>query len=234
MTLLRTASAQQLVNIDTYAPGGVYASGAAVLGAGGDQWNELTTGPNGTTTNLVDSTGSPTTLSITVSGAGGRYNRPSGQFGFPTSDATVALLGDYFSQGNGASITVTLAGLDTSAAYHLAVYGAGLDTGNAGLYSGGVSGLIDGSTRLYYSLGHNYLDFPVVVPAADGTLTYAIAPPVSGGGAIFGGLQIQTVPTSVVAPTITAPPASQTVRSGQPALLSFSVDSGSLPFTTQW
>ncbi len=97
-------------------------TGAAVLGAPGDQWNGIDVS-GGTDISLVYADGSAAPVKMTFT-AGGGYDANS--FGGSTPFAGTpydALMEDYLFNG-GIAQTITLLGLATNAAYNLVLYSA--------------------------------------------------------------------------------------------------------------
>ncbi len=109
-----------LIDVD-YSPGnGPAQSGAAVLGASGDVWNNLSN--SGTNVVLNDSTGTPTSATLTWAMNFGALDTG----GSPMDAGTTNLMEDY---GGFNGTTITIAGLSPATKYQLVLYGAGDQTG---------------------------------------------------------------------------------------------------------
>ena len=137
MSTMATCALAALIDVD-FSPGGSPAqSGAAVLGTAGDVWNNFTAG-SGTAAVLNDTTGTPTTATLTFTENFGGNNTA----GSPMDAATTNLMQDY---GGFNGTTIAIAGLSPSTSYTLALYGAGDqaagDQGTKFTLPGGVIGM---------------------------------------------------------------------------------------------
>ena len=104
-------------------------SGAAVLGAAGDQWNGINaTNGSGIALNYAD--GSASTVKMTFTSGGGYDVNTFGSTPFASTSYN-ALMQDFLFTKNGATKTITLSGLATNSIYNLVLYNAA-DNGAAG------------------------------------------------------------------------------------------------------
>jgi len=230
-----SAFAQQLINVDYLdnAAGrgpsagtlAVY-NGQGVLGGPSDTYWNAYTDTNTSLSGLLDSTGVATTVAITLAG-GSPWSDMSGG----NDPATTYLLADYYF---GATITVTLTGLDPNATYEVVAYSAGDQTGQGGIFAGALTGSSSASTRSSLVQNGNYVEDVPVGPNSAGTITFSVLPYGTQGSAYFDGLQIQKLVPNLYAPIVTNAPASQVVRQGRSVTFSVGVDSGSEVPYYQW
>lgn len=192
-----------LFNVDINSGGSPTRTGASVLGQAGDLWNGINTGA---ASGLLDYSGAPSALVLTLAGAG-FWSTTGG--GTPTTDT---LMEDY---AHGGELGVSVSGLHTNAVYTVVVYSGGDQVGQGGTFSGGLSGAASGEYRDPLAQGINYLAFTNVIAAADGRLNFQIRQgPLLVGPGILNGLQIQRQDISAAAPMIAMQPVSVTNYSG--------------------
>lgn len=175
-------------------------SGAAVLGAAGDQWNGIDGGGgSGIALNYADGTASPVTMSFT---AGGGYNvyDYSGATPF-TGTAWNALMETYLYNG-GVPQTISLSGLIPNSIYNLVVYNAANSSAAGRTTYFTVNGNIQSSTWTGTNnslvAGVDYLEFPAALSDGSGNLVITY----TGSGTAEGdidGFQIQPSPLTVSA-----------------------------------
>lgn len=176
--------AKQLVNFGMMTS----QTGAAVMGMVPDYWNTFAAG-NVTVTNVLDSTGDATGLSLTMAGVsgGGRFGAGS----LPTTLETAGLLEGYDYVQDG-TMTITLKGLDPKTTYDLVVYTAGNQPGQSAAISGAVQATTTLVSRNAFVEGDNYARNREAVADAGGALMVQIAnDPVQGPYGTFNGLQIR-------------------------------------------
>jgi hypothetical protein len=209
--ILTVLPATELINGDI-GPGALQ-TGAAILGASGDVWNNLT-GP-GTFSTVVDSASNTLSgVSVTVTG-GNAFNSGNA----PAMDAaTVNLMQDFVYQGpGGPAIPVTISGLGlyTNSAFTLVVYAAGDGTSQAqtiNLTSGATGGntantlaTTSATRKLSDGIGVAYNVFTGTL--TNGTLTFAVS-----GASYHGPNGFQLLLSPNVPPVITNNPAASTTN----------------------
>ena len=170
-------------------------TGAAVLGAPGDQWNGIDVS-GGTDISLVYADGSAAPVKMTFT-AGGGYDANS--FGGSTPFAGTpydALMEDYLFNG-GIAQTITLLGLATNAAYNLVLYSAANSSAAGRTTYFAVNGCSRSCTWNGASstlmAGVDYVNFPTALSDGSGNLVIAY----TGDGTAEGdlnGFQIQAAP----------------------------------------
>jgi aryl-phospho-beta-D-glucosidase BglC (GH1 family) len=175
-------------------------SGAAVLGAAGDQWNGIDVS-SGSGIPLIDVNGNISSVTMTFTSGGG-YDVNS--FGGSTPFAGTpydALMEDYLYSGT-TSQTIILSGLATNAAYQLVLYSAA-NSAAAGrttyftINSNTVSSVWNGSSSTLIS-GVDYAEFTSAFSDGSGNLAITYA----GSGSVEGdidGFQIQAAPPVLLA-----------------------------------
>jgi hypothetical protein len=174
-------------------------SGAAVLGAAGDQWNGINVS-TGTNISLFysDGTASPVTMTFTSDG-GYDAHAYSGSTPF-NGTPYAALMEDYLFNG-GVAQTVTLSGLPTNSVFDVVLYNAA-DTAGAGrktffTVNSTTQGSTWNGTSSTLIAGVDYVVFPSALSDGSGNLIITY----TGNGTAEGdidGFQIQ-----LVAPTVT-------------------------------
>ena len=203
LALAWAAPAQaMLINYDIY---GSTPSGAGVVGSAGDVWNQPDTGGSGwkatkswNVANLVDSTGTATgaSLSVTQGGSGNNDGAVVSNNHYPTANGKPfdASLGD----GGGPSATelfaFTVSGLSTSNPYDVYVffgYDATWPTFPATVNGGATQSASYSSRSTDPTQGQDYLLFTGVT-ATGGQI--AIEYPKRDSNAGMSGFQIQEVP----------------------------------------
>ena len=108
----------ELINIQFQSSGFAFSGPAADPLLGGT-WNQLTTGGNGTSGLLANSTGGTTAASVTWTG-GGIWNRPNG-FGSPAAGSSALMTSYLYNVGTG-SQTITFDNLQHDTTYKLYIY----------------------------------------------------------------------------------------------------------------
>jgi Big-like domain-containing protein/NHL repeat-containing protein len=181
-------------------------SGAAVLGAAGDQWNGINTNTaSGTGISLIYANGNASPVKMTFTSDGGYDVKNNSSHPTPFASTPYdALMEDYLYTMSGAK-TITLSGLATNASYNLVLYNA-VDDGAAGrITSFTVNGNTQSSTWNGTSstliAGIDYVQFTSAKSDSSGNLAITY----TGSGSLEGdvnGLQIQGQPPVV---TITSP-----------------------------
>ena len=196
----------QLIDVnfrnDSYggSAGGPTMSGAAVLGAAGDQWNGITVN-TGTGIPLIYANGSNSPVTMTFTSQGG-YN--ANDYGGSTPFAGTPyddLMQNYLFTMEGVQQTITLSGLSPNSYYDLVLYNAGDDASAGRVTYFTVNNFIQASTWNATSsvliAGVDYLDFTSALSDGSGNLVITW----SGNGSAEGdinGFQIQ--PYSPVPP----------------------------------
>ncbi len=225
-----TVNTALLINGDI-GPGALQ-SGAAILGAVGDIWNNLT-GPGTFSTVVNSGNGNLSGVSVTVDSGSTAFNTTS-----PTVDAgTAALMSDFvYRAPGGAAVPVTISGLGAyvNQPFTLVVY-AGMDPGQActenitaGATGGNTASTLNTTSatrKLSDGIGVAYNTFTGTL--TNGTLTFTVS-----GTSYHGpnGFQLQI---QLPNPGIATQPVSQTDPTG--ATVAFSVvSSGNSPFGYQW
>jgi endoglucanase len=170
-------------------------SGAAVLGAAGDEWNGIDVS-SGSGISLVNADGSSSEVIMTFTSGGG-YDANS--YGNSTSFAGTpydALMEDYL-YNNGVAQTITLSGLAANSVYNLILYSAA-DMNAAGrttfftVNGNTQSSVWDGASSTLIA-GVDYVDFTSALSDGSGNLVITY----TGSGSTEGdidGFQIQAVP----------------------------------------
>jgi len=211
---------------------GALQTGAAILGAAGDIWNNLT-GP-GTFSTVVNSGNSTLSgISVTVDSGSTAFNTAS-----PTVDpATAALMSDFvYRAPGGAAVPVTISGLGAyvNQPFTLVVY-AGMDPGqpcteniSTGATGGNTTSTLNTTSatrKLSDGIGVAYNTFTGTL--TNGTLTFTVS-----GTSYHGpnGFQLQI---QFPNPGIATQPVSQAVPTGSTVAFSV-VPSGNSPFGYQW
>jgi hypothetical protein len=170
-------------------------SGAAVLGATGDQWNNIDVN-TGTGIPLVYANGSNSTATITFTSGGG-YDVKAFSGSTPFAGTPYdALMEDYLYNG-GISRTITLSNLAANSTYNLVLYDAA-DVPAAGrttyfMVNGKTqTNTWNGSSSTLIA-GIDYVEFPLALSDASGNMVITW----TGNGSLEGdinGFQIQFVP----------------------------------------
>ena len=175
-------------------------SGAAVLGAAGDQWNGIS-GSSGTGIALHYASGSasPVTMSFT---AGGGYNVYDYSGSTPFTGTPWNALMETYLYNNAVPQTISLSGLVPNSIYKLVVYNAANSgaTGRTTYFT--VNGTTQGSTWTGTNntlvAGADYLEFSTAISDGSGNLVITY----TGNGTAEGdvdGFQIQPSPFSISA-----------------------------------
>jgi hypothetical protein len=196
----------QLINVDfngnsvgvDYGGGGVATgptmTGAAVLGAAGDQWNGIAdsayafsaypNGINSTALPLMNSAGINTSVTMTILTDGGSYDANEPNWGntsaFTTAGSPYSNLMQDLIYANHSG-TITLSGLAASATYNLVLYNAGdqnVPGGRASAFT--VNGVTqtsvwDGVTPTL-TAGLSYVQFASAMSDGSGNLVIAFGP----------------------------------------------------------
>jgi endoglucanase len=199
----------QLINVDFAQNNGVgwggggpnpspTMSGAAVLGAAGDQWNGIDIN-SGSGIPLIYANGSPSGVNMTFASGGG-YNVNSFGGSTPFASTPYDDLMENYLYTSGISGTITLSGLATNACYQLVLYNAA-HTGAAGrttfftVNGNSLSSTWNAaSSTLIPEV--DYVDFLPVLSDRSGNLTITY----SGNGTAEGdvnGFQIQAAPLTI-------------------------------------
>jgi len=174
-------AAQGLVNVDVN--NGFTFSGAGVLGSTGDIWNEINSG--GLKQFLADSTGSPSAVSLNITGVGSIFSDTGGSD--PANNpATVGLLADYLYVNN-STLTFQLTGLAPNSSYNLVSYAAGDSVNQNVTFSGAITTTMGPISRGAFVLGANYGQNTSAVSDASGSITFSTS---ASGFQGFNGLQI--------------------------------------------
>jgi endoglucanase len=172
-------------------------SGAAVLGAAGDQWNGIN-GANGSGIPLIYANGSnsPVTMAFT---SGGGYNAYDYGGSTPFTGTSYNALMETYLYNDGVPQTITLSGLQANSIYNLVVYNAANSSATGRTTYFAVNGNTLGSTWNGSSntliAGVDFLDFPTALSSSTGSLVITY----TGNGSAEGdidGFQIET--TSLV------------------------------------
>ena len=173
-------------------------SGAAVLGAAGDQWNGISTS-SGSGIPLIYANGSNSTVTMTfTSGGGFNVNDYGGSTPF-ASTLYNALMENYL-YNNGTLQTIMLSGLAASSAYNLVLYNAA-NTAAAGrttyftVNGHAQSSTWNGSSSTLIA-GVDYVEFASALSDGSGNLatTYTGAGTAEGD---INGFQIQAAPLTI-------------------------------------
>jgi alpha-tubulin suppressor-like RCC1 family protein len=215
LALLSVGTVQaQLINVDfnnnSYGAGhggpnpGPTMSGAAVLGAPGDQWNGINVN-SGTGIPLIYANGSNSPVTMTFTSGGG-YDANS--FGGSTPFTTTpydALMEDYLFTKGGAQQTITLSGFAANSKFNLVLYNAA-DVPAAGrttyftVNGNTQSSTWNGSSSTLIA-GVDYVEFTPAMSDGSGNLVITW----TGNGSAEGdinGFQIQSVPPVPTLPVI--------------------------------
>jgi len=175
-------------------------SGAAVLGAAGDQWNGIG-GSSGTGIALKYANGSsaPVNLSFT---AGGGFNVYDYSGSTPFTGTPWNALMETYLYNSGVPQTISLSGLVPNSIYNLVVYNAANSSATGRTTYFTVNGSTQGSawtgTNNTLAAGVDYLEFPTAWSDGSGNLVITY----TGNGTAEGdidGFQIQASPLSVSA-----------------------------------
>jgi hypothetical protein len=175
-------------------------SGAALLGAAGDQWNGISVN-SGTGIPLINADGSASTVTMTFTSGGG-YDVNS--FGGSTPFASTpydALMEDYlFNENIGEVIpqTITLSGLAANSIYNLVLYNAAdvPGTGRTTFFTingNTQSSTWDGASSTFIA-GIDYVEFPSALSDASGNLVITY----TGEGALEGDINGFQISAAVV------------------------------------
>ena len=173
-------------------------SGAAVLGAAGDQWNGISTG-SGSGIPLIYANGSNSTVTMTFTSGGG-YNVNDYGGSTPFASTLYNALMENYLYNNGTIQTITLSGLAANSAYALVLYNAA-NTAAAGrttyfTVNGNTrSSTWNGSSSTLIA-GVDYVEFASALSDGSGNLaiTYTGAGTAEGD---INGFQIQAAPFTV-------------------------------------
>lgn len=169
--LMSTQVHASLVNVDFNAGQEVTYLGAAVVGSAGDTWNGIDGGTLGSPTtvssvSLVDSAGTSTSLTLSVTGTQGAYDSTSAGC-LMSSSSFASLMCDYIYRGQGATATVTLAGLTPGAAFDLILYSMANSPGRVTNFTlDGVTQVVTAADGSSFVLGVNYTEFTGIVDAS--------------------------------------------------------------------
>lgn len=175
-------------------------SGAAVLGAAGDQWNGISTG-SGSGISLISANGSNSSVTMTFTSGGG-YNVNDYGGSTPFASTLYNALMENYLYNNGTLQTITLSGLAASSTYNLVLYNAA-NTAAAGrttyfTVNGNIrSSTWNGSSSTFIA-GVDYVEFASALSDGSGNLaiTYTGAGTAEGD---INGFQIQAAPFTVSA-----------------------------------
>ncbi|HUD47645.1 MAG TPA: hypothetical protein VMR33_12490 [Candidatus Baltobacteraceae bacterium] len=186
-----------------YSPPGGTASGAAVVGTANDQWNGID-GDNGfgSVSSLINTSGSPTGVTLTYNTAGGAAVTSLAQ----NTQPTPSMMNDYLFNNAGGAITVSVGNL-AAGTYDLYVYLASNDanSGNrsATVNANGISLPATGNAEPSFLVGQNYLLLTPTV-GASGVLTITESDLPSTGNAAtevdMNGFQLQPAVAAVPEP----------------------------------
>jgi len=173
-------------------------SGAAVLGAAGDQWNGINTS-SGSGIPLVYANGSSSTVKMTFTSGGG-YNVNDYGGSTPFASTPYNALMENYLYNNGTLQTITLSGLAANSTYNLALYNAANTTAAGRITYFTVNGDTQSSTWNGSSstliAGIDYVDFASALSDGSGNLTITY----TGAGTAEGdidGFQIQADPLTI-------------------------------------
>jgi hypothetical protein len=196
-----------------YLPNGGTATGAAVVGTANDQWNGINgDAGTGTTPSLIDTTGTPTGVTLTYASEGAVTSLAQ------NTQPTPSMMNDYLFNNTGGTLTVTLGNL-AAGTYDLYVYLASNDaSGNnraAVVTANAYTALATGNSQPSFIAGQNYLLLtPTVGASGVLTITESDLSTVNTSGEVdMNGLQIE--------PAIGAVPEPTTVIAGALMLLPF-------------
>lgn len=173
-------------------------SGAAVLGAAGDQWNGINTS-GGSGIPLIYVNGSSSTVTMTFTSGGG-YNVNDYGGSTPFSSTPYNALMENYLYNNGTLQTITLSGLAANSPYNLVLYNAANVSAAGRTTYFTVNGAAQSSTWNGSSstliAGVDYVDFASALSDGSGNLgiTY------TGNGSTEGdinGFQIQAAPFTI-------------------------------------
>jgi endoglucanase len=173
-------------------------SGAAVLGAAGDQWNGIN-GSSGSGIPLVYVNGgsSPVTMTFT---SGGGYNVYDYSGSTPFAGTSYNALMETYLYNDGVTQTITLSGLQASSIYNLVVYNAA-NTGTSGrttyftVNGNTLNSTWNGSSGTLIA-GVDFQDFPAALSSSTGSLAITF----TGNGNAEGdinGFQIEATPLAI-------------------------------------
>lgn len=151
-------------------------SGAAVLGAAGDQWNGINVSSGtGIPLSYVNGSKSPVTMTFTSAGGYNAYSY-SGTTPF-TGTPYVALMENYLYNGRLGTFapqTITLSGLAANSPYNLVLYSAAdsaaLSRTNFFTVNGNTQSSIWNGTSSALISGTNYVEFPTAMSDGSGNL----------------------------------------------------------------
>jgi hypothetical protein len=186
-----------------YSPPGGTASGAAVVGTANDQWNGID-GDNGfgSVSSLINTSGSPTGVTLTYNTAGGAAVTSLAQ----NTQPTPSMMNDYLFNNAGGAITVSVGNL-AAGTYDLYVYLASNDaSGNnraAVVTANAYTALATGNSQPSFIAGQNYLLLtPTVGASGVLTITESDLSTVNTSGEVdMNGLQIVSGVAAVPEPT---------------------------------
>jgi endoglucanase len=173
-------------------------SGAAVLGAAGDQWNGINTS-SGSGIPLIYANGSSSTVTMTFTSGGG-YNVNDYGGSTPFASTPYNALMENYLYNNGTLQTITLSGLAANSPYNLVLYNAANVSAAGRTTYFTVNGAAQSSTWNGSSstliAGVDYVDFASALSDGSGNLgiTY------TGNGSTEGdinGFQIQAAPFTI-------------------------------------
>lgn len=191
-------------------------SGAAVLGAAGDEWNGIN-GSSGSGISLfyTDGSNSPVTMTFT---SGGGYNVYDNEGSTPFTGTPYNALMENYLYNDGTTQTITLSGLVANSIYNLVVYNAANSTaGGRTTYftiNGNTLNSTWNGTSSTLITGVDYLEFPSSFSDSSGNLVITY----TGNGTAEGdidGFQIQAAPLLINAAYV-----------GTNVVISFMADSG--------
>ena len=195
-------------------------SGVAALGTSGDVWNAIT----GSTTNLVNSAGTPLVGAGLTLGSQGIFTDTGGS---AMDVPTTALMEEYaYGITSPSKVSVGLSGLSQyeGDTFTLVVYAAGDKSGQGSSLkmtggNGGNSGSTLNTTAIsrQISLGNGIAYQTFTGTLTNGTLGITASIPSGGTYAIFNGFQLQLIPQ---APAITTQPLSLSTNAGSSVTLS--------------
>jgi hypothetical protein len=203
----------QLIDVDFNYNGfgslGPTMSGAAVLGAAGDQWNGINVA-GGSGISLIYVNGSSSPVKMTFTSGGGYYANGASPF---ASTSYSALMQDYLYTTSGAK-TITLSGLATNSTYNLVLYNAA-DNAAAGRTTSFTINLAFSNIGISQSStwnatsstlisGVDYVQFTSALSDGSGNLVFSYSPGAGSSEGDIEGFQIQLIPSV----TITNPPVS--------------------------
>jgi endoglucanase len=175
-------------------------SGAAVLGAAGDQWNGIS-GSSGTNIALKYANGSASAVTMSFT-AGGGYNVYDYSGSTPFTGTPWNALMETYLYNDGVPQTISLSGLVPNSIYKLVVYNAA----NSSAAGRTTYFAVNGNTRASTWTGTNntlvagvdYSEFPAALSGGDGNLVITYTGSGSAEGDIDG-FQVQSSPLLVSA-----------------------------------